>query len=96
MTPASSCGCRARRHRIGRLHPEAVGRLETLWKAFEHLSHDPTLGAAIWWRDYTDPTMTVLTISNEPFAECSLDDHTAPPPLPGTSSAWLATRGEPA
>ena len=49
------------------LHPEAVARLEALWKAFEHLRHDPPLGAAIWWRDYTDPTMTALTAPDGPF-----------------------------
>jgi len=33
-------------------HPEAVSRLEALWKAFELLRRDPGTGAATWWRDY--------------------------------------------
>jgi len=70
--------------------PEAVARLEALWKAFEHLSHDPTLGAAIWWRDYTDPTMTALTAPDGPFSECGPDAHVTPPPLDVVRPDWLA------
>jgi len=71
------------------LHPEAVSRLEALWKAFEHLRHDPTLGPATWWRDYTDPTMTTLTAPDGPFTECTLDQHQNPPALPVEQPSWL-------
>jgi len=72
------------------LHPEAVSRLEALWKAFEHLRQAPTLGPAIWWRDYTDPTMTALTAPDGPFAECSLEQHQTPPALRVERPDWLA------
>jgi hypothetical protein len=72
------------------LHPEAVARLEALWKAFEHLRQDPTLGPATWWRDYTDPTMTALTAPDGPFSECGPDAHVTPPPLDVVRPDWLA------
>jgi len=71
------------------LHPEAVARLEALWKAFEPPRQDPSLGPAIWWRDYTDPTMTTLTAPDGPFAECGADAHVAPPALPTLVPDWL-------
>jgi len=73
------------------LHPEAVSRLEALWKAFEHLRHDPTLGPATWWRDYTDPTMLALTASDGPFAECGVEQHQTPPALPVERPSWLTS-----
>lgn len=75
------------------LHPEAVSRLEALWKAFEHLRQDPTLGPATWWRDYTDPTMLALTASDGTFAECSADTHAIPPSLPVERPSWLVAAG---
>lgn len=71
-------------------HPEAVARLEGLWKAFEHLRHDPHLGASTWWRDHADPTMTALTDPTGPFSACSPTSHAPPPPLPVGRPAWLS------
>jgi len=31
-------------------YPEAVSRLEALWRAWEHLRIDPATGMSIWWR----------------------------------------------
>jgi len=73
------------------LHPEAVARLDALWKAFEHLRQDPTLGPAIWWRDYTDPTMLALTASDGTFAECGVEQHQTPPSLPVERPSWLTS-----
>ena len=73
------------------LHPEAVSRLDALWKAFERLRQDPTIGPATWWRDYTDPTMLALTAPDGPFTECTLEQHATPPPLPVERPSWLTT-----
>ncbi|MFS3130640.1 DUF4913 domain-containing protein [Nocardioides sp. Bht2] len=63
-------------------HPEALSRLEGLWKAFEVLRLDPGTGTTVWWRDYADPTMSVLLDPNGTFAECGSDEHKAIPDLP--------------
>lgn len=71
-------------------HPEAVSRLEALWKAFEVLRRDPGTGAATWWRDYADPTMAALSDAGGTFAKCSDTSHAVPPDLPMEQpSAWL-------
>lgn len=71
-------------------HPEAVSRLEALWKAFEVLRRDPGTGAATWWRDYADPTMAALSDAAGTFAKCSDTSHALPPDLPMEQpSAWL-------
>jgi hypothetical protein len=51
-------------------HPEAVSRIEALWRAWEHLRRDPKTGMAVWWRDYADPHMTVLFNPEGPFKRC--------------------------
>ncbi|MBU2698566.1 hypothetical protein CCO04_26105 [Pimelobacter sp. 30-1] len=63
-------------------HPEAVSRLEALWKAFETLRQDPTTGAAVWWRDFADPTMSALCSPDGPFKQCSDQDHKLSADLP--------------
>jgi len=71
-------------------HPEAVSRLEALWKAFEVLRRDPGTGAATWWRDYADPTMAALSDAAGTFAKCSDTTHAVPPDLPvEPPAAWL-------
>ena len=71
-------------------HPEAVSRLEALWKAFEVLRRDPGTGAATWWRDYADPTMAALSDAAGTFAKCSDTTHALPPDLPmQPPAAWL-------
>ncbi len=71
-------------------HPEAVSRLEALWKAFEVLRRDPGTGAATWWRDYADPTMAALSDAAGTFAKCSDTTHAVPPDLPmEPTAAWL-------
>lgn len=64
-------------------HAEAVDRLRALWRAYEHLRLDGATGMAVWWRDYCDPCMAVLTDTGGPFANCSPDGHgLLPPGLP--------------
>jgi len=71
-------------------HPEALSRLEALWKAFEVLRRDPGTGAATWWRDYADPTMAALSDAAGTFAKCSDTTHAVPPDLPmDEPAAWL-------
>lgn len=54
-------------------YPEAWVRLEAIWRAWEHLHHDPNLGVSVWMRDHADyhlaalwtPTTGVFTYSEE-------------------------------
>lgn len=52
-------------------HREAVSRLTALWRAWEALRLNPTVGMALWWRDYADPTMAVLFSPSGPFYGCT-------------------------
>jgi len=63
-------------------HAEAVSRLEALWKAFETLRQDPGTGAAVWWRDYADPTLNALCSSEGAFKQCSDTQHKVYADLP--------------
>jgi Domain of unknown function (DUF4913) len=51
-------------------HPEAVARLESLWRAWEHLRQDAATGLSVWFRDHADHHMTVLLKANGPFMGC--------------------------
>ncbi len=62
-------------------HPEAVIRLEALWRAWEHLRLEPALGISVWLRDHADHHMPVLFSTEGPFHGCRPDRH-APRPLP--------------
>lgn len=60
-------------------HPEAVLRLEALWRTWEVLRRDPTTGIATWLREFFDPQFGILTSADGPFAACvDLDHHLAP------------------
>lgn len=52
-------------------HPEAVVRLEALWRAWEHLRHDPALGMSVWLRDHLDHHLPILLDVTGPFRGCS-------------------------
>lgn len=47
--------------------PEAVSRLDSLWRAWEHLRLDPSTGLSVWWRDHADHHMAVLMDPEGPF-----------------------------
>lgn len=51
------------------MHPEAVARLDALWRAWEHLRNDPATGMSVWWRDHADHHMGVLMSPDGPFAK---------------------------
>ena len=55
-------------------HPEAITRLEALWRAFEYLRLDPATGISVWLRDHVDPHMSVLLSPDGPFKACRVDD----------------------
>lgn len=66
-------------------YPEAVIRLEALWRAWEHLRLDPSTGVSVWLRDHADHHMAVLMAPDGPFAEARNDSrsHTSKnDPLP--------------
>ncbi len=65
-------------------HPEAIVRLEALWRSWELLRLDPTTGMGVWFRDHLDHQLPVLTGPAGPFADCDPRQHYDPeaPSLP--------------
>lgn len=58
------------------LHPEALSRLEALWRAWEVLRLEPGLGMSVWWRDHADMQLPILMSRDAgPFAACRPDRH---------------------
>lgn len=61
-------------------HPEAVVRLDAMWRALEALRQDEATGISVWLRDHVDVHMAQLLSSSGPFRGCSArDGHTADP-----------------
>ncbi|MGL5859199.1 MAG: DUF4913 domain-containing protein [Angustibacter sp.] len=56
-------------------YPEAIARLEALWRAWEHLRLDPATGVSVWWRDHADHHLAVLFDPDGPFAGADGDEH---------------------
>jgi hypothetical protein len=54
-------------------HPEALARLDALWRAWEHLRQDAATGMSVWFRDHADHHMQVLFDADGPFKGCSPD-----------------------
>ena len=69
-------------------HPEAIVRLEALWRSWEHLRLDPATGMSVWLRDHLHHHIAILLSSDGPFKGCKPDQHgerlkpfpIAPPP----------------
>ncbi|MCZ2404392.1 DUF4913 domain-containing protein [Paenarthrobacter sp. Z7-10] len=59
-------------------HPEALIRMECIWRAWEHLRLEPALGLSTWWLNHADPHMRVLMDKEGPFKKCAYDGHTLP------------------
>ena len=53
------------------MHPEAVARLDALWRTWEHFRNDGATGMSVWWRDHADHHMGVLLSPVGPFAKLS-------------------------
>jgi hypothetical protein len=63
-------------------HAQALSRLDSIWRAWEHLRFDPALGMSNWWLHHADPHMRALTDPIDgPFARCA-NGHESGPPLP--------------
>lgn len=58
-------------------HPEALVRVEAMWRAWEYLRLDGALGASTWWINHADPHMSMLMAPNGPFKKCVYDGHVA-------------------
>lgn len=63
--------------------PEALTRLEALWRAWEQLRLDPNMGMSVWFRDHADYHMGVLMDPDGPFRS-STDQANETEPLPYT------------
>jgi hypothetical protein len=79
---ARSVGGETRWCAYWRDHPEAVTRLEALWRSWETLRLDPNLGIVTWLTSYLDPQLAALLARSGTFAQCSTDRHTSPTQLP--------------
>lgn len=58
-------------------HPEALARVEAMWRAWEHLRLDGALGSSTWWINHADPHMSMLMAPNGPFKKCVYEGHVA-------------------
>ncbi|GGM81957.1 hypothetical protein GCM10012275_60690 [Longimycelium tulufanense] len=57
-------------------HPEAVARLEALWRAWEALRRDGTTGMSVWFRDHLDIHLGFLTDADRsPLSRCTVEGH---------------------
>jgi hypothetical protein len=59
-------------------HPEALIRMEAIWRAWEHLRLEPALGISTWWLNHADPHMRILMDKEGPFKKCAYDGHKPP------------------
>jgi hypothetical protein len=52
-------------------HAQALSRLDSIWRAWEHLRRDPALGMSNWWTHYVDPNIRALLDPDVgPFGRC--------------------------
>ncbi len=78
-------------------HPEAVGRFEALWEAFEAMRLEPAPAISTWWLWHFDGHLRALTAADGVFAGCTATeresvhsrrpDWPALPPVPGLFEA---------
>jgi hypothetical protein len=59
-------------------HPEAISRLEALWRSWEALRLDPLLGMSTWYAGHLDHQLPILTGAAGPFADCDPTQHFPP------------------
>jgi hypothetical protein len=59
-------------------HPEALSRVEAMWRAWEHLRLDGATGISVWWKDHADHHMNVLLDPRYPFCKCDMQKHRDP------------------
>lgn len=63
--------------------PEAVIRLEAMWRTWESLRLEPEDGMSVWFRDHADYHLRVLMSPSGPWAR-SRDTSSPDEPLPYT------------
>lgn len=63
-------------------HPEAITRLEALWRSWEALRLNPATGMATWLANFLDPQLAALLSRSGPFAQCGIDRHEPQASLP--------------
>lgn len=56
-------------------HPEAVGRFEALWEAFEVMRLEPAPAWSSFLRDHFDHHLTMLTCEGGTFDGCAATRH---------------------
>lgn len=61
--------------------PEALARIDALWRTWEHFRQDGATGSSVWWRDHADHHMPILLSPEGPFAK-SEDKNQPGEPLP--------------
>ncbi len=61
--------------------PEAIIRVEAMWRSWEALRLNPATGISDWLRDHADHHMTILLHPTGPFAR-STDTAKTTEPLP--------------
>jgi hypothetical protein len=67
-------------------HPEAVCRLESLWRAWETLRLDAGIGISTWFVDHLDPQLAVLCNPDiGPFGHCHGEHRPNRDPLEATA-----------
>ena len=65
-------------------YPEALARIDALWRAWEHLRLDGATGSSTWWIEHADHHMPILLSTEGPFAK-SEDTNKPGEPLPYTA-----------
>lgn len=48
-------------------YPEAILRLDALWRSWEHLRQDAQTGMSVWLRDHAEHHMSILLSPTGPF-----------------------------
>jgi hypothetical protein len=64
-------------------YPEALARIDAMWRAWEHLRLDGATGSSRWWIEHADHHMPILLSVDGPFAR-SKDTNEPGDPLPYT------------
>jgi hypothetical protein len=59
--------------------------MESIWRAWEHLSLEPALGVSTWGLHDADPHMRIFMDKEGPFKKCAYDGH-KPPRAPGLAA----------
>ena len=78
-------------------YPEAISRLDALWRSWEALRLEPTFGMSVWWRDHADHHMRMLMSPEGPFAD-SRDENKSGDPFAvhGAAGRHVRRRASPA